>query len=69
MELYERTIQGLKDVWSDEDMRQNAKVVLFKAISSSTELPAKEVDAVFSELDRLLITEESIALVKQDSAR
>lgn len=68
MDLFDETKQELVALWEKELERQNAKIVLFKAISSATDLTAKETDAIFAELDRLLLKEKEEVTSRLDPA-
>lgn len=68
MDLFDETTQALKNVWVEERERQNSKIVLLKAIASSTELTAKDCDAIFAELDRILLPEENKPITRPDPA-
>lgn len=68
MDLFDETTVALKGIWEKETERQNAKIVLFKAIADSTELTANECDQVFAELDRLLLKEEGADVTRPDPA-
>ena len=69
MDLFDETTIALKGVWESETERQNAKIVLYKAIASATYLGARDCDAVFAELDRILLKEEKDTITRPDPAR
>ena len=58
MDIYEETKQPLKDIWDNEDSRQKAKLVILKAISTTTELSAKATDSIFDEMDSMLLDDK-----------
>lgn len=58
MEIFDETIIGLKNIWDDPGLRQQAKIVLTKAIGEATELSVRESQAILDELDRMLKTED-----------
>jgi len=68
MDLFDETKQELVALWEKELERQNVKIVLFKAISSATDLTARETDAIFAELDRLLLKEKEEVTSRPDPA-
>jgi len=68
MDLFDETKQELVGIWEDEKERQNAKVVLFSAISNATELTARDTEAIFVELDRILLQEKEEPLTRPDPA-
>ena len=49
---------GLKSLWDLPRERQRVQMVLFQAIADSTDLTAKEVDAVIETINNLLSTEK-----------
>ena len=55
MELFEKTISILRNVWDNDDKRQQAKMVISVAIANVTDLSAKETQDVCDELDRLIL--------------
>ena len=69
MDLHDETLEGLKGIWIDESKRRDAKIVVYKAIASSTDLTVKECDSIFVELDRLLLQEEGEKITRPDPAR
>jgi hypothetical protein len=71
MDLFDENIIALKSIWDDGKTRQNAKLVIYHAIvrSSAGKLNAQEVDDIFTELDVILLSEESKKPVQADPAR
>lgn len=58
MEIMESDKLGLKSLWDLPRERQRVQMVLFQAIADSTDLTAKEVDAVIETINNLLSTEK-----------
>lgn len=68
MELREENLLKLRDLWTNATDRQNAKIVLFKAIAEATELTAKQTDDIFFTLDQLLKEEKEEKPTRPDPA-
>lgn len=68
MDLYEENTQKLKEIWTEERERQNAKLVIAVAIAQATELTTKETLDVMTALDRILLEEEKDAPTRPDPA-
>jgi len=57
MELYETNLSVVRNTWNDNKSRQSFQMVIYKAIANSTELSAKDVEEVLTEIGRLVETE------------
>lgn len=58
MEIFDENKAVLKDIWEDNVLRQQAKLVIAEALANATSLTIKEGRDVTEELDRLLLGEE-----------
>lgn len=58
MEIFNENKAVLKDIWEDNVLRQQAKLVIAEALANATSLTIKEGRDVAEELDRLLLGEE-----------
>jgi len=58
MELYETNLSVVRNTWNDNKSRQSFQMVIYKAIANSTELSAKDVEEVLTEIGRLVETAE-----------
>lgn len=58
MELYDETKEGLKGLWDDESKRQNAKIVITRAIGTASDLSVKTTLEILEELDRELLADK-----------
>lgn len=58
MEIYDETKEGLKNLWEDSVLRQQAKIVITQAIGNATSLTVKEAQDIMEELDVMLKPEE-----------
>lgn len=67
MELLDADKLGLKSLWESPRERQRVQMILFQAIADSTELTAKDVDAVINTIDNML-TSEKLEVPKGDQA-
>ena len=67
MELLDADKLGLKSLWDTPRERQRVQMILFQAIADSTELSAKDVEAVINTIDNMM-TSEKIEAPKKDSA-
>ena len=56
MELYETNLSVVRNTWNDNKYRQSFQMVIYKAIANSTELSAKDVEEVLTEIGRLVET-------------
>lgn len=68
MDIYDENTQKLIAIWEDKKERQNAKLVILKAIAEATSLSAKEANSVLAELDHLLLKEKEEGQTKKDMA-
>ena len=58
MELFESNLQPLRSLCVKPKQKQSLQMLVYMAIANTTDLPAKDVESVLAELDRLLETEE-----------
>ena len=58
MDIFDETKAGLKKIWDDEFSRQQAKIVLIKAIGEVSEITVKIANDIMGELDNLLLEEK-----------
>jgi hypothetical protein len=68
MELLDKNVERLKDVWAGEDDRQNAKLVILEAITRGTDITVKQADDILSALDDILVVHNSSNPIKRDTA-
>ncbi len=68
MDIYDENTYQLVAIWEDKKERQNAKLVIMKAIAEATTLSAKEAAAILAELDHLLLKEKEEGQTKKDMA-
>ena len=62
MELFESNLQPLRTLCTKPKQKQSLQMLVYVAIANTTELPAKEVEAVLAEMERLLeVTEEVVS--------
>lgn len=60
MELFESNLSPLRTFCTKLKQKQSLQMLVYVAIANATELPAKEVEAVLAEMERLLeLSEES----------
>lgn len=64
IDVFDETKTGLKSIWDDPVLRQQAKIVLTTAIGEATELSVKDAQKILDELDRLLKDEDEEAKKK-----
>lgn len=67
MELLPKNVASLKDLWQDPETRQDAQIVLLKALED-IELPLTTFTQFLSNLDDLLIDREEETKPKRDPA-
>ena len=59
MELFESNLSPLRTFCTKLKQKQSLQMLVYMAIANTTELPAKEVESILSEMERLLeLTEE-----------
>jgi hypothetical protein len=68
MELLDKNIEKLKDIWKGEDDRQNAKIVLIAAIAHATDITVKQAEEILAALDEILLTTNEAPKIKRDPA-
>jgi hypothetical protein len=68
MELLDKNVERLRDVWAGEDDRQNAKLVILEAITRGTDITVKQADDILSALDDILVVQSSSNPIKRDTA-
>lgn len=68
MELLNKNTEKLKDVWSSEEEKQNAKIVLITALMSVQELTMRDVQSFLDELDRILDVDNEESVKRADPA-
>jgi hypothetical protein len=62
MELFENNLQPLRSLCLKSKHKQSLQMLVYQAIANATDLPAKDVERVLAELERLLeVEEESVA--------
>jgi hypothetical protein len=68
MELYDHNIEKLEEIWASPVNRQNAQLVIVKAIGEATDLSVADAHAILEELDRILLKEAEDNTPKKDRA-
>jgi hypothetical protein len=68
MELYDYNIEGLKKVWAGKQERQNAQLVIMKAIGTASDISVATAHAILAELDEILVDKEEAETRKGDRA-
>jgi hypothetical protein len=59
MELFESNLQPLRSLVVKPKQKQSLQMLVYMAIANTTDLPAKDVENVLSEMERLLeVTED-----------
>jgi hypothetical protein len=58
MELFESNLSVLRTLCSKPKQKQSLQMLVYMAIANTTELPAKEVESILAEMERLLELEE-----------
>jgi hypothetical protein len=59
MELFESNLSPLRALCTKLKQKQSLQMLVYMAIANTTELPAKEVEQVLAEMERLLELEET----------
>lgn len=54
MHLYNSNLETVRAVYLQAEGRQSLELVIYQAIANTTELPAKDVESVLSEIARLI---------------
>jgi hypothetical protein len=68
MELYDYNIEDLKAVWVSKEKRQNAQIVIMKAIGNASDISVATAHAILAELDDILLDKEEDKTRKGDPA-
>lgn len=68
MELLPDDLNKLRDIWSDPESRQKAKLVIASAITQSTSITVKEQRDILDALDLILKEPEESGKPKGDTA-
>jgi len=59
MELFESNLQPLRSLCVKPKQKQSLQMLVYMAIANTTDLPAKDVENVLAEMERLLeVTED-----------
>jgi hypothetical protein len=59
MELFESNLQPLRSLIVKPKQKQSLQMLVYMAIANTTDLPAKDVENVLAEMERLLeVTED-----------
>jgi hypothetical protein len=59
MELFESNLQPLRSLVVKPKQKQSLQMLIYMAIANTTDLPAKDVENVLAEMERLLeVTED-----------
>jgi hypothetical protein len=59
MELFESNLQPLRSLVVKPKQKQSLQMLVYMAIANTTDLPAKDVENVLAEMERLLeVTED-----------
>jgi hypothetical protein len=59
MELFESNLQPLRSLVVKPKQKQSLQMLVYMAIANTTTLPAKDVESVLAEMERLLeVTED-----------
>ena len=61
MELFETNLAPVRAFCSKPKHKQNLEMIVYMAIANATDLPAKDVEAVLSQIEQLLEVEETQA--------
>jgi hypothetical protein len=67
MEASDKHLQQMKDIWSDDESRQNAKIVLM-TVMSNIDMPMVTANQILTDLDLLLEEKETDGKPRRDHA-
>jgi hypothetical protein len=68
MELYDNNIEDLKKIWASKSQRQNAQLVIVKAIGTASDISVATAHAILAELDEILLDKVEEKTRKGDPA-
>lgn len=67
MDIFDQNLEPLRTVWQFPASRQAFQMVIYKAIATTSDLPARNVESILAEIGNILEVEEA-PKTRQDTA-